>query len=165
MPVEGFPALLSGMLGIYNKKASVIFRDFLSFTIYDHFLHSRISPAGNFNKRLVEIQITKEATGISPDEKRKIEAVIYIMADKFLSTSEMEEIKEVLSMTKLGQMLVNDGIRQGIQKGIQKGIRKGAEDARLDIARNLLDVLDEQSIAEHTGLSLKTVQQLKDNHE
>lgn len=87
------------------------------------------------------------------------------MADKFLSTSEMEEIKEVLSMTKLGQMLVNDGIRQGIQKGIQKGIRKGAEDARLDIARNLLDVLDEQSIAEHTGLSLKTVQQLKDNHE
>lgn len=161
MPVEGFPALLSGMLGIYNKKASVIFRDFLSFTIYDHFLHSRISPAGNFNKRLVEIQITKEATGISPDEKRKIEAVIYIMADKFLSTSEMEEIKEVLSMTKLGQMLVNDGIRQGIQKGI----RKGSEDARLDIARNLLDVLDEQSIAEHTGLSLKTVQQLKDNHE
>lgn len=64
-------------------------------------------------------------------------------------------------MTKLGQMLVNDGIRQGIQKGI----RKGSEDARLDIARNLLDVLDEQSIAEHTGLSLKTVQQLKDNHE
>lgn len=101
-------------------------------------------------------EITKEAAGISPEEKRKIEAVIYTMADKFLDNVSMEEIKEAVSVTKLGQMLVNDGIEKGIEKGMEK--------TKLDSARNLLDLLDEATIAERIGLPLETVKRLKEEN-
>ena len=87
------------------------------------------------------------------EDIRKIEAVIYAMADKFLESMDLEEIVEDISMTRLGQMLVN--------KGIHSGIEQGTNENKLENARNLLDLLDEQTIADRIGLSLETVQQLK----
>lgn len=97
-------------------------------------------------------KITKEAAGISPEEKRKIEAVIYTMAEKFLDNVSMEEIEEAIRMTRLGQMLVDDGFKQGVEKN------------KLDSARNLLDLLDEETIAERIGLPLETVKKLKEEN-
>lgn len=54
----------------------------------------------------------------SGEEIRKIEAVIYAMAEKFLDSMELGEIKEEIKMTRLGQMLVNEGISQGLSQGI-----------------------------------------------
>ena len=54
-------------------------------------------------------EITEKATGISTEDIRKIEAVVYVMADKFLDQMDKEEIKEGISMTRLGQMLVDMG--------------------------------------------------------
>ena len=34
---------------------------------------------------------------------RKVEAVIYIMADKFLDSVEMEQLKKEIKMTRLGK--------------------------------------------------------------
>ena len=42
-----------------------------------------------------------------------VEAVLYIMADKFLEAVEMEQYKEVLRMTRIGQMLYDDGRQEG----------------------------------------------------
>ncbi len=50
--------------------------------------------------------ITRKAEGMNTEDKAKIEAMVFVMADKFLSRVEMEEIKEEIRMTKLGQMLV-----------------------------------------------------------
>ena len=47
------------------------------------------------------------------------------MAEKFLDETELEEVKEVLKMTRLGEMLVNDGIKLGIDQGIEQGIEQG----------------------------------------
>lgn len=58
----------------------------------------------------------------SGEEIRKIEAVIYAMAEKFLDSMELDEIKEEIKMTRLGQMLVNEGISQGISQGLSQGI-------------------------------------------
>ncbi len=71
------------------------------------------------------------------------------MAEKFLDSISMEEIKENMKMTRMGQMLVNDGFKAGIEK------------AKLDNAKSLIGLLDEQVIAERIGLSLETVQKLK----
>ena len=71
------------------------------------------------------------------------------MEDKFLESMDLEEIEEEISMTRLGQMLVD------------RGIRTGANDNKLENARNLLDLLDEQTIADRIGLPLETVLQLK----
>lgn len=97
--------------------------------------------------------IVQEAVTVSKEDVRKVEAVLYAMADKFLKKEELEEIAEEISMTELGKMLVNKGISQGINQGISQN--------KIENARNLLDVLDVQTIAEKIGLPLETVEQLK----
>ena len=65
----------------------------------------------------------------------------------------MDELREVIGMTRLGQMLVNRGIEQGMERG------------KLKIAQNLIGLLDDQTIAERTELPLKTVLELKEKKE
>ena len=68
-------------------------------------------------------RFTRKALLVQAEDIRKIEAVIYAMADKFLESMELEEIVEDISMTRLGQMLVDRGIRTGIEQGIEQGIQ------------------------------------------
>ena len=75
------------------------------------------------------------------------------MADKFLDFADMEDVKEAVRMTRLGQLL--------LEEGIEKGIRTGEQETKLNNARNLLDILDEKMIAERIGLPLETVRKLK----
>lgn len=85
-------------------------------------------------------EITKKATGISTEDISKIEAVVYVMADKFLDQVDMDEIKEGISMTRLGQMLVEMGRSEGrdeinklhnrlIKEGKYKELERATEDA------------------------------------
>lgn len=83
------------------------------------------------------------------EDIQKIEAVIYAMADKFLDFADMEDVKEAVRMTRLGQLL------------LEEGIKTGEQEAKLNNARNLLDILDEKMIAERIGLPLETVRKLK----
>ena len=55
----------------------------------------------------------------------KATAMLYALADKFLNSAELEETKEVVTMTRLGQMIFDDGIQQGVQKGLTQGIQQG----------------------------------------
>jgi predicted transposase/invertase (TIGR01784 family) len=56
------------------------------------------------------------------------------------------------------------GIKKGMEKGMEKGIEKGLEDGKrlkaLEIARQLLDVLDVETIAQKTGLAIAEIEQL-----
>lgn len=109
--------------------------------------------------------ITKEASEITPQEKQKIEAVIYTMADKFLDSVTLEEVEAAVKMTRLGQMLVNDGFHDGFNNGFNNGFNdgfsKGENKTKLDIARKLLNIMGVQEVAENTGLSIEAVQKLK----
>lgn len=51
-------------------------------------------------------KITSAATQIDAEDLRRIEAVIYAMADKFLESDELKQIMEDISMTRLGKMLL-----------------------------------------------------------
>ena len=110
--------------------------------------------------------ITKEASEITPQEKQKIEAVIYTMADKFLDSVTLEEVEAAVKMTRLGQMLVNDGFHDGFNNGFNNGFNdgfsKGENKTKLDIARKLLNIMGVQEVAENTGLSIEAVQKIKD---
>ena len=75
------------------------------------------------------------------------------MADKFLEPADLQEIVEAISMTRLGQMLVD--------KGMQEGREEGREENKLANARKLIDLLDERVIAERIGLPLETVRKIK----
>jgi len=39
--------------------------------------------------------------------------MLYAFADKFLDGRDLEKVREKISMTKLGEMLFEDGIRKG----------------------------------------------------
>lgn len=57
-----------------------------------------------------------------------MQAVLYTFADKFLTGDELNNVKEVLVMTKLGQMIFNDGIEEGLEKGIRALILDNLEE-------------------------------------
>ena len=42
--------------------------------------------------------------------RKRQTAVLYTLADKFLDKAELDEIKEVIRMTRLGQMLMDEGM-------------------------------------------------------
>jgi len=89
------------------------------------------------------IDITRNAMDTIPEAK-KIEAVVYAMAEKFLDSVTLEQLKEAVGMTKLGQMWYNDGV----------------ETAKLESAKNLIGILSDELIAEKIGLPLETVKKL-----
>lgn len=87
--------------------------------------------------------ITNFARDVVP-EAEKIEAVVYAMAEKFMDSVTIEQLKEAVGMTRLGQMMYNDGV----------------ETTQIKIAKNLLDELPDEKIAEKTGLSLEIIKEL-----
>lgn len=68
------------------------------------------------------LQIVGREICLKAEETQKIQAVIYALAEKFLKYEEMDEIKGVMNMTRLGQMLVDDGISQGLPQGKAEAI-------------------------------------------
>lgn len=64
---------------------------------------------------------------------------------------------------------LNDGVKkgreegreEGLKKGLEKGLEKGKEIEKIEIAIALLDILDTETIAKKTGLTIKAVQALK----
>lgn len=75
--------------------------------------------------------VIKEAIQIVKQEKQltaeKTMAMLYTLADKFLSVGELNEVKEVLAMTRLGQMLYDDGVKKGMERGIERGREEEAK--------------------------------------
>ena len=80
----------------------------------------------------------------------KATAMLYTLADKFLDRAELDEIKEVIRMTRLGQMLMDEGMEQGIEKGIElnltDSIKKLMKNMNLTIdqAMNALEVPEDK---------------------
>ena len=55
-------------------------------------------------------------------ELRQMEGVLYALAEKFLEKKELEELKEEVKVTRLGQMLYDDGWNDGEESGISRGM-------------------------------------------
>lgn len=52
--------------------------------------------------------------------------------------------------------------RNSIVKGFNQGLQQGLQQASLEIAKQLIGLLDEETISQKTGLSLEIVRQLID---
>ena len=50
--------------------------------------------------------------------------MLYTLADKFLDKAELDEIKEVMRMTRLGQMLMDEGMELKETDSIKKTYEK-----------------------------------------
>ncbi len=49
----------------------------------------------------------------------------------------------------------------GVKKGIEQGIEQGKKAEKIEIAKNLLDVLDNETIALKTGLTIQEIEKLR----
>ena len=73
-------------------------------------------------------QILKAAEATMERETlMQLQSLLYVFAGKFLDRNDLEKIKEVISMTILGEMLMNDGIKKGIKEGIREGMEQGEQ--------------------------------------
>ena len=88
-------------------------------------------------------------------ELLKMQAVLYVLAEKFLQKEELEKIREEINMTRLGQMIFDDGMEKGIEKGIEQG---------LELAKQIFKLAGEnipvQEIARRLSVSENEVKQL-----
>ena len=55
-------------------------------------------------------------------------------------------------------------LQKGIKIGIEQGIEQGKEEEKVEIAQNLLDVLDDETIALKTGLTIEEVRRMRDEN-
>lgn len=98
------------------------------------------------NERILKsIRILRKAEQtILPEDIRKMEAILYILATKFLSGETLEKIKEEIAMTKLGQMIWDDALEKGIAQGREEGREEGkaAESERYN---HLILVLNQEN--------------------
>ncbi|CAD5977052.1 hypothetical protein PCC9214_04252 [Planktothrix tepida] len=54
---------------------------------------------------------------------------------------------------------------EALKQGIEQGIEQGKEESKLEIARQLIGLLDDQTISQTTGLSIEQIQQLRQKQE
>jgi len=95
-------------------------------------------------------------------ELEKMQAVLYTLADKFLNETELNRVKEMIAMTKLGEMLVEDGIKRGIERGLEEGMEKGIEKGIVETCRELGVSFDEtiKKIKQRFGISEKEAREI-----
>ena len=84
---------------------------------------------------------------------QKAIAVLYTMADKFLDNDDLNQIKEVVTMTRLGQMIFDDGQKAGIEQG-QTGMLKSLILKKLQKNTPIPTIARELETDEDTVLSI-----------
>ena len=109
----------------------------------DDFANLTLTPL--MTSKMCRKDVIKEAIQIVKQEKQltaeKSMAMLYTLADKFLSAGELNEIKEVLAMTRLGQMLYDDGVKKGMERGMEKKDNQLTELTARLLEENRLDDL------------------------
>ncbi|HJB47046.1 MAG TPA: hypothetical protein H9713_10125 [Candidatus Mediterraneibacter surreyensis] len=80
------------------------------------------------NRIMDGIHILKKAeNSFSRSEVQKMEAILYAFAVKFLNNDDLTVVKEAIAMTKLGQMIWDDAIKEGERIGQEIGEQQASE--------------------------------------
>ena len=95
---------------------------------------ARLSLTPLMSRKTERKETIKEALLLAKSNKsitsQKSMAILYALADKFLEGADLDEIREVVSRTGIGQMLLDEGMKKGREQGREQGI---------DLAEKLLD--------------------------
>ncbi|MCI8886490.1 MAG: hypothetical protein HFG70_00220 [Hungatella sp.] len=71
-------------------------------------------------KKSLEI-LKREQGKLEEREVLPVESVLYALAMKVLNEKEIREVKEMMRMTLLGQLLMEDGMKRGREQGREEG--------------------------------------------
>ena len=107
-----------------------------------------------------------------PEELKEVESIkkaITILEEMYLSDEERESYEarlkwlrdEEMALLKAERKGMEIGLEKGMEKGMEKGKEEGTKEATILIAKNLLDILDNKTISDKTGLSIKEIETLR----
>ncbi|HBE18641.1 MAG TPA: transposase [Cyanobacteria bacterium UBA11149] len=145
-------------------------RDFLiDYTIYD--LELVFVELPKFIKEIDEIEtlteqwiyFLKSASNVNevPEKVGGVAAIRKAFEVANIATLNREELEE-LEHREIYIIDQRNAIKKAQQQGLEQGLEQGAKEKSLEIARKLLDILDEATISQTTGLSLEEIQRLKE---
>jgi len=85
---------------------------------------------------------------------------------EYILKKERDDLNALYTAKKKGWKMgweqgLEKGREEGIQKGIQKGKDVGKKETQIEIAKNLLDILDNETISKKTGLSIDEIEKLR----
>ena len=130
-----------------NNNIEVTKQDLIALT-FTPIMSGKLSK---LDKIIKSIKLVKK---IDNEYRYDVESMLYAFADKFLDGKDLEKVKEEISMTKIGEMLVEDGRKKGIQEGIKKN--------SLDTAIKAIEIgLDNDAIKKLTGLTEEEIEVLR----
>ncbi len=107
-----------------------------------------------FIKTARKLQTIPETMGAVPQIKKAFE----IANQANLDREELEELEK----REIYIHAHRNAIKLALRKGRERGIEEGMKEAKLEIAQRLLNVLDEATISQMTGLSLEDIQKLQE---
>ena len=107
-----------------------------------------------FLKCARQLDVVPESMNLVPEIKQAFE----IANEVNLTPEQIEDME-------MQEMFIHDqrnAIKKALNQGRQDGLKEGKVAARIEIARNLLAVLDDEAISRASGLSLQEITQLRD---
>jgi predicted transposase/invertase (TIGR01784 family) len=110
-----------------------------------------------FMKNAPSLEIVPETMG----EISEIKQAFAIANEANLSRAELEDLEKREMFIEDQRNLIVRGQQEGRQQGLDEGRQEGMREKALEIAKQLLDVLDDQTISEKTGLTSEDIQQLR----
>ncbi len=145
-------------------------RDFLvDYTIYD--LELVFVELPKFVKEIDEVEtlteqwiyFLKSAAKVKevPEKVGRVAAIRKAFEVANIATLNREELED-LEQREIYIIDQRNAIKRAERQGLEQGVELGSKQKSLEIASNLLDILDETAISQITGLSLAEVQRLKE---
>ena len=138
---------------VYHDDLKLVFAELPKFNKTEDNLANNLDRWFYFLKSASSLQAVPKSMAAD----RAIQHAFSIANKAGLSRAELDdqEHREIFIQDQLGALSLAK------KQGIEQGIEQGNHEATLAIARSLLDVLDDNAIADSTGLSIAQVQQLK----
>ncbi|MGL5575600.1 MAG: hypothetical protein ACRDCW_08680 [Sarcina sp.] len=87
-----------------------------------------------------------------------IQNLIEYLNRVYFKDENIEEEVEHMTKTLYDQEVERKGIEKGMEKGIEKGIEKG----KIEAAKAILDVFDNEEIARRLGISVDIVKKIRE---
>ena len=106
-----------------------------------------------FLKRARQLDVVPESMNLVPEIKKAFEVA-----------NEVNLTPEQIEDMEMQEMFIHDQrntIKKALNQGRQEGLEEGKVAARIEMARKLLDVIDDEAISQASGLSLQEIAQLR----
>ncbi|OOM80335.1 Rpn family recombination-promoting nuclease/putative transposase [Clostridium sp. BL-8] len=112
-----------------------------------------------FLNRAYELEKNRIPEELAVDEavKKAVEKldVMYLdREEREIYENDLKRLRDYIAEMKTAE-------EKGMQKGIEQGMQDGEKKKAFEIAENLLDVLDNETIASKTGLSIDEIEKLR----